>query len=986
MGVQRMRNTSLMSTLIAFALTVSGMAWGQESKYYESFEDGVPEYYSASRPGTLSVSPWHYKHGSASLQWDWRKGEELVIRRGIGDVGRRGGFLNRASFTLWVYMKEPLSDALVFEFREGETVTGAFRFPLKFTGWQQGRLHYHNFPDGRPTTAVDNIRILAPETVTQGTVFLDFIKYNTLSYPSAYIIPEKVAERRLPAPDEQLFPRPERVTEAELEGIATLGGVPPDDRPGVAQARVDELCERVETLGIVRDEHGIRGPGLDHQSYYCASPGQYGGKDVRYWPDELGPDAPEIQDPGPVRSLANTVAGAYRASEHDQQRQRLVEAFLLLADHLQDQGHSLDMQAVFLMRDVLAQEGLLKPHRDALLYSTRAAGAFFVEGDAPVYSNMDFYAYHVRPLLRLCFIQDDAAEQVRWLNAFKAMLERSILQPRSSLKIDGSAYHHGGHYHSYAQNAFAHLPRLLQDLRDTPWRISAEAHERLRRAMLAQRLYSNVLFLPLSLTGRSPFAPPYGFIREHGLRGMDALARLGTPDGTQEVDREVAAAYLRLLPEAADQEPYRTLGIEPEPPPEGTFVMPYAALLCHRRDNWLATIKGQYRYVWGSERQARRNAYGLFMGIGHLEIIAGGDPANPEASGRDPVGSGWDWARFEGTTVPQLPLDRIDKGWSSISARVGSPETFAGGLSHRSRQGVYGMILNQTIRPDTTLTGRKSWFFNDNQIICLGSDISCDEAQYPTQTTVCQKWLFADEQEQLPPTLIDGAQFTAFSEERTLDQTTPHWFIDVQQTGYYLSAGQNVTVARQSQTSRDVNDWEDTEGDFLTAWIDHGTAPEGASYEYMLVVRAIPEAMQRFAAQPPYQVIQRDQNAHIVWHTEANRWGCVLFVPQQVAAHAVGTETIPVEAVDRPCLIMADTMADGQLHLSVADPDLGQSEPLRVTLRGAWRLLEAKGALCAWDLPQAPDEVSIVSSDAQATVLEITCRHGASYDISLARQ
>jgi hypothetical protein len=49
----------------------------------------------------------------------------------------------------------------------------------------------------------------------------------------------------------------------------------------------------------------------------------------------------------------------------------------------------------------------------------------------------------------------------------------------------------------------------------------------------------------------------------------------------------VAAAYLRLAPEAVDKEPYRSLGIRPEAEPNGTFVMPYAGLLAHRRDDWL---------------------------------------------------------------------------------------------------------------------------------------------------------------------------------------------------------------------------------------------------------------------------------------------------------------------------------------------------------------------------------------------------------------
>ncbi len=61
-----------------------------------------------------------------------------MIRHGIGDLSRRGGLgkSQRPAFSVWVYMEQPLAGALVFEFREGQQVTGSFRFPLEFTGWR----------------------------------------------------------------------------------------------------------------------------------------------------------------------------------------------------------------------------------------------------------------------------------------------------------------------------------------------------------------------------------------------------------------------------------------------------------------------------------------------------------------------------------------------------------------------------------------------------------------------------------------------------------------------------------------------------------------------------------------------------------------------------------------------------------------------------------------------------------------------------------
>ena len=204
----------------------------------------------------------------------------------------------------------------------------------------------------------------------------------------------------------------------------------------------------------------------------------------------------------------------------------------------------------------------------------RGGDSFYVIGDAPLRSNMDFYSHYARNLLDLCFIPPETTDQVRWMNAWKALLEQSLRQPSGAFKVDGAAYHHGGHYHSYAQGTFANFAKFQKNLQDTPWRMSPQAHEQLRRAMLAQRLYANRFELPLSLTGRSPFWPGYGLILPYGVKALDALARLGSPDGKEPIDREVAAAYLRLAPEAAGKEPYLSQGIKPEPEPNGTFVMP----------------------------------------------------------------------------------------------------------------------------------------------------------------------------------------------------------------------------------------------------------------------------------------------------------------------------------------------------------------------------------------------------------------------------
>src|SRR5207237_9222241 len=117
------------------------------------------------------------------------------------------------------------------------------------------------------------------------------------------------------------------------------------------------------------------------------------------------------------------------------------------------------------------------------------------------------------------------------------------------------------------------------------------------------------------------------------------------------------------------------------------------------------------------------------------------------------------------------PLNELEKAWPRNSEVTRSPETFVGGLSHLGRHGIFTMVMNQRITPDgKVIKGKRSWFFSDDRILCLGSGISCDVISYPTQTTLCQQSLRNTDPKEIRSTLVDGAESVAFPEERALDQ------------------------------------------------------------------------------------------------------------------------------------------------------------------------------------------------------------------------
>jgi chondroitin-sulfate-ABC endolyase/exolyase len=336
---------------------------------------------------------------------------------------------------------------------------------------------------------------------------------------------------------------------------------------------------------------------------------------------------------------------------------------------------------------------------------------------------------------------------------------------------------------------------------------------------------------------------------------------------------------------------------------------------------------------------------------------------------------------------------------------------FIGGLSHAGRNGVFVMPLHsrfqytkslpdgQAAAPDRFFAANKSYFFFDDRIACLGSDIELPDSPFHVRTILFQKRLKTP----ATPIQIDAQEVTALPFAVTLAPDRPHTLLDTQCTGYYIPAGQSVTVVREHQTSRDGHDRNDTAGDAATAWFDHGANPTEARYAYVVLPDTSQPELEAFAAamagadgQAPIQVWRQDSQAHIVLDRHTRNWGCVFYAAQELPrpeperhslwkrlrgllSGAAAPQRLPILAVSQPCLVMLEQTGADTLLVSIGDPDIradkgpGAASTVRVTLDGAWRLAEA--------VPHCQAELTGDGS----TVLTVTCTEGKSYTMNLAR-
>jgi chondroitin-sulfate-ABC endolyase/exolyase len=985
-----------------------------------SFESGIPANFAIDRHSRLSISKAYYKDGNASLQWDYTEGSAVVITEPIGYRPFQEGTKNQArdSFVIWIYNTAAVEGNLLVEFgRDGQTVDCFFQLGLNFKGWRTAWVAYERDMKGNPHPEMNTITIRMPKGVQPGTLFIDQMMLNTPIDPRFHTRDFQVPLVNLGADVsanahwlalyafEQLTPPheiPASVRQEEKDALQLMN------------ERFESLClkkrrvsqEEIELLQQRFAEYGI-----------MSQVGMLTGRPIELFFDHYPPPLKEE-----LKRLSNGVqlseithflletAVCFRSCEEEEQRAVMQAMFISVLDHMEDQGWTYGSSqgtvhhfgynfrdyypAVFLMRAILKEAGILERTQRTMRWFSGVGRTHTPL--AEVEGNIDIYNTTLHGMLASLLIMDDTSEKIRDLKAFRDWLSQSLLPApglRAAYKIDGSAYHHVNHYPAYAVGGFQGVTPVMYVLKGTPFRVSREAHETIRNALLAMRLYSNKREWLISLSARHPTGKwaldPEPFV---------FLADSGTPDGRSEVDTEVAAAYLRLLDQGERTEAARrfeAMGIIAEPEPNGHWTMNYAALAIHRRDSWLAGMRGHSRYLWANETYVNANLYGRYISHGHLQIMSRGEPVNHQASGYQH--DGWDWNRWPGTTTVHKPLEELRANVCNVDTFSGfeemllSDETFAGGLHLEGHNGMFAMKLHEHPKYEGSHRARKSAFFFDNRIICLGSGIENDNEACVTETTLFQNHLPAIHD---PLWLNEAAPVTEFpfSQKKQLDN--PTWILDNKGNGYYIPAGQTVAVSKATQHSKHQSTGADTQGDFAAAWLEHGTSPNEGSYEYTVLVDIDYRQVERFYKQMEhsdtalYKVLRRDRSAHVVYDAESCTTAYALFEADEHLG--IGHLT----AIDTPAMVMIREDG-GTLIMSAVDPDLRLYEgietdqydrsgiqrevsvysrkwvhaesmvhTMRITLKGQWML-------------SSPGQgIQVLAGEGDSSVVELTSKDG----------
>ncbi|MBI9021282.1 MAG: hypothetical protein JEZ10_08535 [Verrucomicrobia bacterium] len=561
-----------------------------------------------------------------------------------------------------------------------------------------------------------------------------------------------------------------------------------------------------------------------------------------------------------------------------------------------------------------------------------------------------------------------------------------------TIKPDFTGYHHRGIYGNAYTGGF--MPQAAfgaYALQNTAYAVEAESVENLKQLALTYRLYCQKYAMPFGIRGRMPDGTDHikgqafgTYVLFASALGLDDAAmrpvfeRLWDPAeiGMDFVFDGGRGKILRGLYAVDMAKELDAQTIVPESDPSGFWYKPYGGLALHRRENWMAAVKGHSKYIWDYESGDSENEYGQYLSHGMVTIFANGSPVSDIASGYN-LNGGWDWYRLPGTTAVHFPLaaQQVDEH------RIFSSETFLGGVSGDEQNGLFGMILDDPDFPDgisIDLKARKSVFFMDDLIVLLGTGISGGDGTNTVETTVFQSCHTTAGQAMS----VDGQTFSDGSGSITTH--TAKTLLDPFGNGYYIRDAYGLKLYQGVQNSFKDNGSTPTSGDYSTVWIDHGLAPSGATYEVAVTVQ---QAATALAADPDsrYQVQRMDADVHQVYFPQKSQTGYAFF--------NAATNPAVVAQVDEPCLIMTEESAGG-LALSVVNPDFARvadsqpvdfsfiaegmnqyldstAQPVVVTLQGYWAL-------------EAPAQgVEILAASEEETQLRFDCIDGAAVSARL---
>ena len=926
------------------------------------FEEEVPEMFKLTGKGELNTSSLYYKEGESSLKWDFQPGSVLEVQSPLSLNEKKE---KQFGIALWIYNEKPQQDSLRFEFvdKTGK-VSYCFSYYLKSAGWRACWISFDYMKGDKKNKNLAGWRVVAPQR--KGRVFID-----RLTFPVKKVNDRTTPDMQMPANnglsnrdlwhwclvwkwEQQTYANPLlpkldaqqkkdlKTIEERLSTFLELDAVP--------QGQIKKAYATFEKAAIAPSKAG---------SGFVGAP--------VVAPDELNKKKGELTWADLETMLSGFAYDAYYNHNAEAKKN-----YFTVFDYAIDQGFAFGsgmgtnhhygyrVRKIFTTAWLMRQAIYKHAHAEDYL-STLRFWAALQETRQPCPPSRDELLDSWHTLLMAKFISammfSDERKQEQALTGLSNWLSSSLRYTSGTIggiKVDGTTFHHGGFYPGYTTGVLATVGDFIGFTNGTGFALTEEARQHVKSAFIAMRNYCNLYEWGTGISGRHPFGGKMG---EDDVEAFGHIALSGDLSGQgHEFDRGLAADYLRLLGKrnTPNARFFKKNGIQPAAAPQGFFVYNYGSAGIFRGGDWMVTLKGYTTDVWGSEIYVKDNRYGRYQSYGSVQIMGKGKPVSRAGSGF--VQEGWDWNRLPGTTTIHLPFELLDSPLKG-TMMAHSTENFSGSSSLNGKNGMFAMKLMerkfQNFTPD--FVARKSVFCFGNRLVFLGTGISNSNADYPTETTLFQ---------------------VKFNGKDSKVGADTYWLQDGYDNYYHVVDGAVRTQVAE-QESRHEKTRAVTKGTFSSAWIEHGKAPQNATYEYMVLIQPSAAELEAARQVPVYEVLQRDQTAHVVFDKQTGITAYAAFENYQSTADKW------VYAVPAETMVMVAAEANGVLRMSVCDPNLNIAEKTYTTKEPSRPIVKEVVLNGRWTLQQPVEQVQ-VKQEGDRTVLTVTCQHGQPVEMLLS--
>lgn len=278
-------------------------------------------------------------------------------------------------------------------------------------------------------------------------------------------------------------------------------------------------------------------------------------------------------------------------------------------------------------------------------------------------------------------------------------------------------------------------------------------------------------------------------------------------------------------------------------------------IMTYHGKNYYLSAKIISAHTVGTEMINMENFRGYNLPLGATNIMTTGK----EYKNIYPI---WDWTKIPGTTAIQ------NQDSTKLTGYLFGTNDFGGGVSN-GKSGIIAYEHNYK-----GLRAKKAYFFMEDAMFCLGTDISFNSPEY-VATSVNQCFFSG--------IMTVGTNNETKTYTKNVEVKNPTWVYH-DNVGYIFPSGGNVVVCASTQTGswRNINidgDKKELSGDVFSIWFNHGKKPIDESYFYIVVPDKSLMNFHSFMAQNRCKVVENNADVQAIRNDAQQMYAIVFYTP-----------------------------------------------------------------------------------------------------------